>query len=226
MFKVFENALSQDTIDKVIEYFYSNPDQWIHRAEDAGVIKIDNPWENIKDIIQPELLKYFKAENGHNGWIYRHVWHYHIHADCFFEEPMVNILIPLFVPPEQKHKQSFMVFDQTTEWAKANVWREPDKPDAPFKIWYGGGGSHQRPCDDPTVHGCTDIPIDDKLYDAIGTDSKDFFHGLTGHILDFKPGNVIMFDSTHLHALGKMDSWKMGLVLHFWGTVETLVHDI
>lgn len=222
MLKVFEDALSQETVDKIINYFYDNPDQWTHEATDAGVIKIDNPWEVLKDIIQPELLKCFKAENGHHGWIYRHVWQYHLHTDCFFEEPMVNVLIPLFVPPEQKHDQAFIVFDQTAEWGYPMAWKLPDDPDATHKMNYRGTSTNQRPYDDPRVHGCTEEPIDQELYDAIGTDTKDFFHGLTGHNLDFKPGNVMIFDSLHLHALGKMDNWKMGLVLHFWGDAEEL----
>jgi hypothetical protein len=48
------------------------------------------------------------------------------------------------------------------------------------------------------------------------------FFGLTGHALNYKPGNLLIFNSKYIHATGKMlAKHKIGLSLKFKGKINT-----
>lgn len=77
--------------------------------------------------------------------------------------------------------------------------------------------------EDKDVIGCIDKEIDDNLYAALENPfrPKELFYGLTGTIVDYKPGNLILFNSKYIHATGKMQAkYKIGLSLRFKGNIN------
>jgi len=146
------------------------------------------------------------------GNVYYHEEPYHVHTDVFTSHIGVNVLIPL----ERENPQKFIVFDQTYKGSTS---------------WVPGDGSivqrgktkviYRRPYDTPGVMGLTDNPVSDELAENLEQE-KDFYYGLTGTLIDWLPGEGIVFPSINLHATGIMEAPKYGLALWFDNTVEEI----
>ena len=55
-----------------------------------------------------------------------------------------------------------------------------------------------------------------KTYLESKSRSRELFWGLSGNVFSWEPGNVIIFDSRHIHCSGKMNcDAKLGLSLRF-----------
>lgn len=158
--------------------------------------------------VTDEILKHFNGLNYIAGNIYYHTTPYEVHTDVFTDDIGVNVLVPL----EREGSQKFIVFDQT--YHGSTVWKPGDHTIVAYKglnkIYY------RRPYDTP-VEGLTESPCDLAEYLP---EEPEFYHGLTGHLIEWKPGEGIVFPSINLHATGKMESPKYGLAMWFNNTVE------
>ena len=173
-------------------------------AEPDSVLRDGN---YIRWGVTDEILKHFNGLNYVTGNIYYHTTPYEVHTDVFTDDIGVNVLVPL----ERESSQKFIVFDQTYEGST---------------VWKPGDGSKEvrglntifntRPCETP-VKGLTGKPCD--LAEHL-PEEDDFYFGLSGSLIEWLPGEGLVFPSTNLHATGKMTSPKYGLAMWFDNTVE------
>lgn len=155
-----------------------------------------------------EIIAHFEGLNYTAGNIYYHETPYAVHTDVFTSNIGVNVLVPL----ERDTPQKFIVFDQT--YHGSTVWL----PGEPYSAVEKGMSTiiTGRPCQTP-VEGLTGMPcgIADYLQEE-----NSFYDGLSGTVIDWMPGEAIVFPSINLHATGIMDKPKYGLAMWFDNTVE------
>lgn len=158
--------------------------------------------------VTDEILKYFDGLDYTAGNIYYHTTPYEVHTDVFTHDIGVNVLVPL----ERDGSQKFVVFDQT--YHGSTVWEPGDGTIVAHKglnkIYYS------RPYDTP-VEGLTESPCDLAEYLP---EEDDFYFGLSGSLIEWQPGEGLVFPSINLHATGIMKSPKYGLAMWFNNTVE------
>ena len=154
-----------------------------------------------------DILKYFDGLEYVAGNIYYHTTPYEVHTDVFTEDIGVNVLVPL----ERESSQNFVVFDQTYDGS--TVWKPGD---GSLELRGVNKIYNSRPCDTP-VQRLTDSPCDLAEYLP---EEDDFYHGLSGSLIEWKPGEGLVFPSTNLHATGIMESPKYGLAMWFNNSVE------
>lgn len=222
---VFENAIPLEICSYVKEFFDSREDLHIRKENNPNVIKINKPWFHFKDILEPVLKQYFIPNRGHGGNVYKHTNLYTTHVDSDEEQQTINVLIPIYVPTD--NVQHFVVFDQ---WMQNGIGR----------TWYGdrsdiskhGNFDHNKkmsltPFDDPLVYDKTENDLDPQFYaDYLEYPNHkiEYFKGLTGTAYEFKPGNLIVFNSNNLHCTGKLTNpYKIGMLINFDGLLEDLL---
>ena len=211
-YRVIEQAFTQTELDQFVEYWENNTDSiYVTR----GMNKLQDPWDRtiVKEIVKPVLSKHFDTslENlGDN--IYRHDAPYYPHVDISKNiYPCFNVLIP--IAQETPVEQHFIIYDQWVKEYVGATW---------LGEWYeqledfDNNKKRAYPFNDSIVEGIKGDQVLDHL--TIQGKERALFKGLTGVALDFKPGNIIVFDSKHIHATGTMTGgWKMGLTLRFAG---------
>ena len=211
-YKVIEQAFTQNELDQFVDYWENNADSiYVTR----GMNKLQEPWSLpiVQRIIKPVLDRYFDTSIKNLGDnIYRHDAPYYPHVDISKNiYPCFNVLIP--IAQEKPVKQHFIIYDQwVNEYVGATWLGEWYEQQADFD----NNKKRAYPYDDKIVEGI----YSDKVLDHLTIQGKEraLFKGLTGVALDFKPGNLIIFDSKHIHATGTMtDGWKMGCTLRFAG---------
>lgn len=162
----------------------------------------------IRWAVTDDILKYFDGLDYTAGNIYYHEEPYAVHTDVFTNNIGVNVLVPL----EREGTQKFVVFDQTfngsTVWLPGETYSAEQKG---LSMIFTA-----RPCD-TDVFGLTDQPCD--LADYL-PENNDFYHGLSGSLIEWKPGEGLVFPSINLHATGIMDNPKYGLAMWFNNSVE------
>lgn len=215
-FKVFENVFDKKVLAEILEYFETSSDVVLHN----GMEKLENPWllPIIQDKIKPVLSKYFDTtlENlGDN--IYKHNHPYFPHVDTSKTYPCFNVLIPIKV--DRDLPQKFCIFDQYVNRFESGY------------TWVGNLYQFIKDFDynkkrkfvynDDIVVNPEVEQLDNDFFENYlqsKTFSKDLFKGLNGVAIDFKPGNLIVFDSKYIHCTGKFHgNWKVGLSLRFKG---------
>lgn len=177
----------------------------------------------VKDVIEPssvlrdgnyirwpvtdDIIKYFAGLNYVTGNIYYHTTPYEVHTDVFVPDIGVNVLVPL----EREESQKFIVFDQT--YKGSTVWKPGDG-----NIEHRGANKiyHTKPCNTP-VQGLTDSSCD--IAEHL-PEENDFYFGLSGSVIEWLPGEGLVFPATNLHATGKMNKAKYGLAMWFSNTVD------
>lgn len=216
-YKVYEDVFDQSIVNSIIDY-YNNYFDDVHVTN--GMYKIENPWslEIVQQNIRPVLSNYFNTnlENiGDN--IYKHNGPYFPHCDISIGYPCFNVLIPLKV--DKDLEQKFCIFDQyINDFSNGATW---------MGRWYAATKEFEHnkkrrfPHKDSIVENITQNDIDEDFFtknlEHRGRDRL-LFKGLSGVAVDFKPGNLIMFDSKYIHCTGRMIcDWKMGLSLRFKG---------
>lgn len=163
--------------------------------------------------VTDEILKYFDGLDYTAGNIYYHERPYEVHTDVFTDNIGVNVLVPL----EREGAQKFVVFDQTFEgstvWipSKTNGWSSEKKG---LSTIING-----RPVDTMGVQGLTHKKCPNKLLKHLPED-EDFYYGLSGTLIEWQPGEGLVFPSINLHATGKMTSPKYGLAMWFNNSVS------
>tara|TARA_R110000868_G_scaffold362160_1_gene624245 strand:- start:2778 stop:3473 length:696 start_codon:yes stop_codon:yes gene_type:complete len=222
---VFENAIPLEVCREIKDFFDDNPDLQIHKPNNPNVVKINHPWRHLEDRLRPILSKYFDPNKGSGGNIYKHTNLYSLHVDSDEPTQMINVNIPIHLevtdPP-----QHFMVFDQYTDNGFGQTWYGKRK-DINNYNFDRNKKVPMSPYEDPRVYDCTEDPIDEKFYSdylEFNNHTPELFHGLTGTAYDWRPGNMVVFNSNNLHCTGKLvGPWKMGLLINFEGTVEELL---
>lgn len=223
--KAFENAIPLEVCTHIKEFFDSRSDLHFHRPNNPNVIKINHPWKHLQTLLDPILSQYFKTNKGQGGNIYKHSNVYATHVDSGEPYQLINALIPIYLP-EPDVKQHFVVFDQWIENGIGRTWNANHV--VKHNLDYNTITS-SIPYNDIAVYDKIDADIDREFYNSY-LDSSDYhyehFKGLTGTAYEFRPGNLILFNSNNLHCTGKLTTpWKLGLHINFEGSLEELLHE-
>lgn len=140
---------------------------------------------------------------------YKHSYSYFPHCDAIESTAWLNIVVPIY----QWYKfgqQKFIVFDQT--WTGSNAtWMGSCKLEGDFE---SNKKRSDKPCKGEGFCGGTGEPLPDDLWEHLDKKffTQDYFYSMSGQAYDWTPGNVIVFDSQHIHATGRMQSSsKLGL---------------
>lgn len=202
------NAISATDLNYLIDYFYSKERFITNSMEKLLMPKDDLVFMSyIENLIKTKLnIDNFRIV-GDN--FYKHSNSYFPHCDATNEKAWMNIVIPL-----ERYVitglQSFVVFDQwwsgtPTTWM-GKVQMQGD--------YVSNKKSNTRPCDSELFSLGTDKDLPDDIwahFDPRKFD-KDYFFSMSGKAYDWEIGNIIVFDSQHIHATGKMKSRsKLGL---------------
>jgi hypothetical protein len=207
--KEFQQVLKQIDLEYLESIFNSNTHYYTMEMEKVSIPYSDNDFiKFIHNIIQDVLgIKEDYQIVGDN--FYKHQHSYFPHCDAVEKEAWLNIAIPI----KQWNvfgKQKFIVFDQT--WSGRNItWLGNYKP---VKDFESNKASWNRPCDEEHFNGHTFKELPDSIWNHLDQRYfiKDYFFGLSGAIYNWSPGNIILFDSRHIHATGKMQcSEKLGI---------------
>jgi len=216
-YKVYENAFDLQKINDIFNYYNEYDD--IYKTN--GMYKIENPWnlDIIQTNIKPSLSNYIDVNLPNIGDnIYKHTNPYFPHVDISGNAyPCFNVLIPIKIHNDTEQK--FCIFDQcVNEFSTGMTWvgKWYDKiPD------FEHNKKRKFIHDDIFVENKTNNDIDDDFYKKYLEQpirDKEMFRSLSGVAVDFKPGNLIIFDSKYIHCTGKMVcDWKVGLSLRFIG---------
>ena len=223
---VFEDAIPLDVCKYIKDFFDKNTELQVHKPNNPDVIKINSPWSHLHELLNPILNKYFKTINGQGGNIYKHSNLYSLHVDSDEPWQLMNCCIPIHLEVKEP-QQKFIVFDQWTDNGFGQTWygnRNDIKKHGDFDR------NHKvamTPWNDTRVYDCVDAPIDPTFYNNYldyNNHTPELFYGLTGTAYDFKPGNLMLFNSNNIHSTGKLiGPWKMGLLIQFEGTLKQLL---
>ena len=221
----FTGVIPLDVIRYIKDFFDENPALHVNKANNPNVIKINQPWKHLRDVLEPILSQYFRCINGQGGNIYKHSNLYTTHVDSVDPIQMINALLPIHVTNENAI-QHFVVFDQWVDNGFGQTWYGEDRSTGSSDFDINKKVS-LSPWQDDRVHDKTSLDIDTKFYDAYLEDPKhkpSYFKGLSGTAYEFVPGNLLLFNSNNLHCTGKLvGPWKMGLHINFEGSLEELL---
>ena len=222
---VFEDAIPLDVCNYIQEFFDTHLELHVHKANNPNVIKINSPWQHLGEILAPILSKYIRTVNGQGGNIYKHTNLYSLHVDSAESFQMINVNIPIHLEVKNP-PQHFVVFDQWTDNGIGKTWYG-DRNDAKNYDFDHNKIATMSPWNDPTVYNKTNSDIDMDFYQKyleFDMHTPSLFKGLSGTAYDWRPGNLIIFNSNNIHCTGKLiGPWKMGLLINFEGTLEDLL---
>lgn len=204
-----KKILSQEELDYFINYYQSHEHYVTQGMEKLAIPYDDSEFmSKINDLIRNKLgiSEDYKIV-GDN--FYKHSKSYFPHCDATNEHAWLNIVIPL-ARYEIFGFQKFIVFDQL--WQGRNItWM--GKIDIPGDF-ASNKKTNQRPIDSELLQHGTDTRLPEVLWQQFNSNhfDRDYFHGLDGFAYDWTPGDIIVFDSQHIHATGTMKSKsKLGL---------------
>ena len=136
---------------------------------------------------------------------YRHSKSYFPHCDAINEQAWLNIVIPL-EQYEVFGQQKFVVFDQ--KWLGRNItWTGKIEIPGDFA---SNKKTNQRPVDSEFFSNGTGTELPQELWEQFNKDyfDKDYFYSMNGTAYDWTPGDIVVFESQHIHATGIMQSAK------------------
>jgi hypothetical protein len=218
-YKVLYDVIPLSVVSVLIDYFNNNPHQ--HRTTNS-MIKIDQPWtvSAIRDSLYEVLNSYVDVDLPNLGDnLYKHSFPYFPHVDLENGYPCFNCLIPLFL--SNNNPQHFVIFDQyVTDVDNGKTWLGNFSIEGNFEA----NKKRKFPYSDSIVKNLTNQDIDQEFYSTYLEHEyrdRELFKGMTGVATDYKPGNLILFDSKHIHCTGKMNNnYKIGLSLRFKGILS------
>lgn len=224
----YENVIPLEVCNYIKDFFDTHPELHVKKPNNPDVVKINSPWKHLGDVLEPIFSKYFTCNKGQGGNIYKHSNLYTTHVDSGEPFQLINCLIPIYLH-EPKATQHFVVFDQWIDNGIGRTWYgDRHDPISNYDFDFNKK-TNLIPFTDDQVHDKTDVDIDLQFYKdylEYYNHKHSYFKGLTGTAYEFKPGNMILFNSNNLHSTGKLVSpWKMGLHINFEGTVEELLVD-
>jgi|TARA_R110002074_G_scaffold106530_4_gene230068 hypothetical protein len=219
-YRVYKDVFSKDVIKNIKDYF----EQQEKKHLTNGMLKIEQPWklDVVQEYIKPVLSNYFNVnlENiGDN--IYKHSSAYFPHVDIANAGyPCFNVLIPILV--KDNVDQKFCIFDQyVNDYTSGATWL--GKAYNAVKD-FEHNKKRRFIFNDSIVENKTNKEIDTALWQEHlegPARDKNMFKQCSVNVVDYAPGNLIIFDSKYIHCTGKMKcEWKMGLSLRFKGNFE------
>ena len=223
---VVEDAIPLDVCEYIKNFFDTHIALYVRKPNNPDVIKINSPWTHLNDVLDPIFSKYFVTNNGQGGNIYKHSNLYTTHVDSGEPWQLINCLLPIYLH-EPAAPQHFVVFDQWVDNGFGQTWYG-DRVDTIANYDFDfNKKTNLTPYQDPRVYDKTNYDIDPEFYSkylAYPQHKPHHFKGLTGTAYEFKPGNMILFNSNNLHCTGKLTgAWKIGMHINFEGTVEQLL---
>ena len=222
---IVENIIETKIIDRLIKYFEFECKFDIgfspkHQLT-MGMEKVIDPWSipMVRDLLDPTISHYIDTSDNVGDTFFKHTDPYFPHADNNNEFDTVNVLIPLQRSHTQ-HNQYFIVFDQTNTQNSGATWM--GEYDVPGEFQFNK--KRTFPGRDTIVSGATSEDITEELYNIYlhaPNRPRELFYGLSiNQAYDWVPGNMIMFNSDHIHCSGTMHcDWKLGLSLRFKGSL-------
>lgn len=208
MHKIIENFLDQKLQEYLLGIFNRERHYNTQSMEKASMPLQDLEFVGcINEIIRSITGTQNYVIVGDN--FYRHAISYFPHCDAIEDSAWMNIVVPLSLE-DSRAQQKFIVFDQT--WTGQNAtWTGNLKLEGDFS---SNKKISLRPCDSNFLQQRTkyDLPMD--IWQHIDNKyfNRDYFYGLSGTAYNWTPGNIIMFDSRHIHATGQMQcKFKTGL---------------
>lgn len=208
MHKILENILTESDI-KYLKQVFDDENHY----HTKGMEKASLPLHKIEfhDFVTDLLENKISFNNyeivGDN--FYRHSNSYFPHCDAIELNAWMNIVIPIELT-EIYGQQKFIVFDQC--WSGQNAtWMGKFKLPGDFS---SNKKREDRPCDSEHFCNGTKQELPENLWENLDQTyfDKDYFHGMSGTAYDWVPGHIIVFDSYHIHATGKMQcKSKLGL---------------
>jgi len=204
-----KNILSKEEIEYFIDYYGSREHYVTQEMEKLSIPFDDSAFITVvNDIIQDKLgIKEKYKIIGDN--YYRHSNSYLPHCDATDERAWLNIVLPL-KQYQQVGIQKFIVFDQT--WIGKNMtWC--GNADIPGDF-LSNKKTDQRPVDGEFFTNGTDTILPESIWNHMDKKyfDQDYFYSMSGTAYDWVPKDIIVFDSKHIHATGRMQSqWKLGL---------------
>lgn len=209
MHKILKDKVNASELEYLLKVFAEEPHYFTHSMEKASLPLYNNTFLNfINDIIKNKL-DIDRPYNIVGDNFYRHQKSYFPHCDAIEDSAWLNIVIPLElkVPHGQ---QKFIVFDQT--WTGKNAtWMGNFKFPGDFA---SNKKMSERPCDSEFFKNSSGIELPDDLWENLDQTyfDRDYFYSMSGTAYDWSPGNIIVFDSQHIHATGRMQCQsKIGL---------------
>lgn len=212
-YKVLYDIIKKEQIQKILELFETHAHI---RETRMGMDKLKSPWiyDEIREL-EPVIGQYVDTSVNIGDNVYKHSFPYYPHVDIDERYPCVNVLIPLYVSDNMK--QDFVIFDQYVKEPIPKTWIGNQKFTGTFEKNTIGEFIHN----DTNVEGSTNNKIDEEFYKQYLEHEyrdRDLFYGCSGTAVDYAPGNMILWDSKHIHCTGKMNAkFKIGLSLRFRG---------
>jgi hypothetical protein len=208
--KVFKNKVSADIRKKLIDFFWTNKE--LHYFTN-DMLKIRKPWQGItKELLEP-IISNINVDTTSNlgDNYYYHKFSYFPHTD-YQEKESYQVVFPLAI--ENKiDRQYFVIFDQKFKHNGRTFCGNLKMNEFDSNKVYRG---HIKTEDATNL---TNKPISTEFYNKYlnnNYSNQDLFWGLTGNAFEWIPGDIIVFNSKHIHATGKMNcDAKLGLVLRF-----------
>jgi hypothetical protein len=211
-----KNILSADELKYFIDY-YDSHEHYVTKGMEKLAIPFDDAdfMAVIHDLIKNKLgitANYTIVGDNY----YKHDKSYFPHCDATNERAWLNIVIPL-VQYNVFGSQKFVVFDQL--WLGPNVtWMGPKINkiiDTNITEDFASNKKiNQRPTDSEFLQNDTAHALPQVLWQQFDDNEfgRDYLHGLDGIAYNWIPGDIIVFDSQHIHATGKMQcKSKLGL---------------
>jgi hypothetical protein len=203
MHKIIDNIISVNELDYLKKLFNSH--SHIHSY---GMDKVLLPLDDLefKEFVTDLIERRLEVSDSYvivGDNFYKHSHSYFPHCDATDDTAWLNIVLPIarFLPSGD---QKFIVFDQ--QWAGKNItWLGNFEITGDF---YSNKKTNVRPCDGEFFLNGTNSELPDDIWQHIDQKNftKSYFHGMSGVAYTWAPGSVIVFDSQHIHATGKMQS--------------------
>lgn len=209
MHYIVRNILNQEELNYLIDYF-NNREHYITQGMEKLTVPIDDEefMSFINNLIQHKLAITGEYKVVGDNY-YKHAMSYFPHCDATTSKAWLNIVIPL-EQYEQFGNQQFVVFDQT--WTGKNMtWIGNAEISGDF---LSNKKTNQRPADCDLLTDATGTELPDTIWQQLNRKyfTKDYFYSMSGTSYDWIPGNIIVFESQHIHATGNMKSKeKLGL---------------
>lgn len=197
MRKILNDVLSEDDINFLLEEYNSFNNYSDNIMNKAGL----GPAVKIID----EFMHGFERIGGN---YYKHEIPYLPHTDHKEKwGETINVVVPLHTTDPEA---SLVVFDQ--KYHKDSVTWCLQHGVINFEVNTGVAG---RPYDYKEVEGLTEEPISEELYEKLKWSPKESWFGLTGEIMPFTPGSLLIFNNKYIHATGVLNGTKIGLSLRY-----------
>jgi len=212
-YKVLKNVITKDNIQSILKLYNNST----NRTTTVGMDKLQSPWSYSEiNCLEEILSEHIDTKENIGDNVYKHYFPYYPHVDIDERYPSINCLIPLYI--DGGHYQSFVIFDQYVTNTEPKTW-VGNRKDLDFQKNKAASFVYL----DDAVMNKTGKDIDDVFYKTYLENTnrnKDLFYSMSGTAVEYNPGDIILFDSKHIHCTGRMKTkYKIGCSLRFRGSL-------